>query len=114
LAAVRGAAACLVVLAWLVAATSGLSDAPAPEYLSLGDSLAVSIQPDADGHDRATSNGFSERVWRAAQATHSPSLTLVKLGRGGETAASMINSSRPGPASSSSPRSISAGRRCRS
>jgi lysophospholipase L1-like esterase len=67
-----------------------------PQYLSLGDSLAASMQPDADGHDRPTSDGFSERVWRV-RAASSPKLTLVKLGRGGETAASMIKSPKPGP-----------------
>ena len=81
---------------WLPEGSSGLADSlPPPQYLSLGDSLAVSIQPDSRGHDRATTSGFSERIWRARSAS-SPSLTLVKLGRGGETAATMIKSPRPG------------------
>lgn len=67
-----------------------------PEYLSLGDSLAASMQPDRDGHDRPTSDGFSERVWHGRKGA-SPKLRLVKLGRGGETAASMIASPKPGP-----------------
>jgi lysophospholipase L1-like esterase len=97
---VRSATLALIITAffagWLPEGTSGLADAPKPQYISLGDSLAVSIQPDANGHDRETSEGFSELIWHARTA-HSPSLTLVKLGRGGETAASMLKSSRPGP-----------------
>lgn len=68
----------------------------APRYLALGDSLAASMQPDARGHDRATSDGYAERVWRSRAASR-PGLRLVKLGRGGETAASMIKSPKPGP-----------------
>ena len=74
---------------------SGLAEPPRPEYLSLGDSLAASMQPAPDGHDRATADGFSERVLHGLHA--SPAFTLVKLGRGGETAASMIDSPKAGP-----------------
>jgi hypothetical protein len=100
LARVRFATLALVVAVflegWLSGGKTGQADAVPPRYLSLRDSLAVSIQPDARGHDRGTSDGFSERVWRA-RAVRSPTLALVKLGRGGETAASMIKSPRPGP-----------------
>jgi len=97
---VRFAALALIVSAvlagWLPEGSNGLADTLAPpQYLSLGDSLALSMQPDVHGNDRATSAGFSEQVWRARSA-HTPSLTLVKLGRGGETAARMIKSTRPG------------------
>jgi lysophospholipase L1-like esterase len=80
----------------LTGGKTGQADAVPPRYLSLGDSLAISMQPDTDGHDRGTSDGFSERVWHV-RAVRSPNLALVKLGRGGETASSMIRSSRPGP-----------------
>jgi lysophospholipase L1-like esterase len=84
----------LVVLAF---ADTGTADAPrAPRYVSLGDSLAASVQPDATGHDRPTADGFSERVWHARAAV-TPGLQLVKLGRGGETSATMISSPKPGP-----------------
>jgi lysophospholipase L1-like esterase len=56
----------------------------------------LSIQPDVRGHDRPTSHGFAEQVWRA-RARRLTTLTLAKLGRGGETAGSMIKSKRPGP-----------------
>jgi lysophospholipase L1-like esterase len=49
-----------------------------------------------NGHDRGTSDGYAERVWRA-RARSTPGLRLVKLGRGGETAASMVKSPKPGP-----------------
>jgi lysophospholipase L1-like esterase len=81
---------------WMPEGSTGLAESPAPQYISLGDSLALSMQPDANGHDRATTQGFSEFVWQH-RAAHTPSLTLVKLGRGGETAASMVKSTRPGP-----------------
>lgn len=81
---------------WLPGADTGLAGAQPPHYLSLGDSLAASMQPDPDGHDRPTSDGFSEHVW-GVTAIGLPNLALVKLGRGGETAASMITSPRPGP-----------------
>lgn len=75
----------------------GTADAPrAPRYVSLGDSLAASMQPDATGHDRATDQGYAEMIWRA-RAASTPGLRLVKLGRGGETAASMVKSPKPGP-----------------
>ena len=88
----------VVAAVWLTEGSSGLADAlPPPQYLSLGDSLAISIQPDPGGHDRETGEGFAERIRRARSSRYSPSLALVKLGRGGETAASMIKSARPGP-----------------
>lgn len=68
------------------------SPAPdAPRYLALGDSLAAGIQP-----DRPSDQGYAEAIWhqRAAQIQD---LVLVKLGRGGETGASLIHRDRPGP-----------------
>jgi lysophospholipase L1-like esterase len=80
-------------------ALGGLSAATAPSsprYIALGDSLAASMQPDSDGHDRKTSDGYAERVWRSKKRS-TPGLRLVKLGRGGETAESMVKSRKPGP-----------------
>jgi lysophospholipase L1-like esterase len=81
---------------WPANGGSGQADVLPPRYVSLGDSLAASMQPDADGNDRPTPDGFSERVWSARVAV-SPNLALVKLGRGGETAASMIKSAKGRP-----------------
>lgn len=79
-----------------VGALSSASAPASPSYIALGDSLAASMQPAPDGHDRKTSDGYAERVWRSKK-TSTPGLRLVKLGRGGETAESMVKSPKPGP-----------------
>src|SRR5919201_1462940 len=94
-------AAAFVVLfpsAALASGDGGTSAPPQgpPRYLSLGDSLAESIQPGPDGRHRRTSQGFAERVWRHLLSRYSD-LQLVKLGGGGEPAATMIHGRRPGP-----------------
>jgi lysophospholipase L1-like esterase len=58
-------------------------------YLSLGDSLAVGVQPDADGASLPTSGGYPNRVY-AVLHRESPGLRLVKLGCSGETSVTMI------------------------
>jgi lysophospholipase L1-like esterase len=65
--------------------------AAGPRYLALGDSLAASSQAHGS-RDR----GYAEEVWRH-EARRIPGLVLVKLGRGGETAARIIRSPRSGP-----------------
>ena len=84
-----------VLIAALVAllsiATPPFADSPAASdakavhyYVSLGDSLAASFQPDGDfGH------GYAERVYAQLKA-QDPTLRLVKLGCGGETTQSML------------------------
>lgn len=58
-------------------------------YLSLGDSLAVGVQPDASGVSVPTSKGYANRLYsmlrRKDRALH-----LVKLGCSGETTKTMI------------------------
>jgi lysophospholipase L1-like esterase len=88
---------------WLVALVAGLvaavvlHGAPravgnrAPVYLALGDSLAASIQK-----GRTTRDGYAEAIVDA-RANAFPGLRLAKLGRGGETAASMLASAKAGP-----------------
>jgi lysophospholipase L1-like esterase len=79
----------------LMAAPPGLSiaapDSPAASdthavhyYVSLGDSLAASYQPNGD-----FTHGYAEQLFADLKA-HDPTLRLVKLGCGGETTASMI------------------------
>lgn len=58
-------------------------------YLSLGDSLAVGVQPDADGVSAPTADGYPDRVY-AVLHRDSPGLRLVKLGCSGETSYTMI------------------------
>ena len=58
-------------------------------YLSLGDSLAVGVQPDADGASLPTGGGYPNRIY-AVLHRESPGLRLVKLGCSGETSFTMI------------------------
>jgi lysophospholipase L1-like esterase len=73
------------VLAALVLAAGARADADSAThyYLSLGDSLAASFQPNGD-----FSHGYAEQLYSALVA-HDPKLELVKLGCGGESTASM-------------------------
>jgi lysophospholipase L1-like esterase len=58
-------------------------------YVALGDSLAVGVQPDRDGRNRSTSQGYVDAVARSLRRTHA-GLRTVKLGCSGETARSML------------------------
>lgn len=82
----------LSLLALGVSAVAPASSSPeAPRYLALGDSLAGSSQA------RGPHNlGYAEQLWHY-EARRVPDVKLVKLGRGGETAARMLRSPRPGP-----------------
>jgi len=79
------------------AATRGGSRAPAWHghhgpvyYLSLGDSLAQGVQPDQNGNDQETNQGYADDLFATEQA-NIPGLRLVKLGCPGETTTSMIH-----------------------
>jgi lysophospholipase L1-like esterase len=63
---------------------------PASYYLSLGDSLAVGIQPNAKGQDVETTQGYADQLYTALKPGN-PTLKLTKLGCPGETTTSMIN-----------------------
>lgn len=76
----------LVTLVVVVAAPQSVAAAPdhsTTYYLSLGDSLAESFQPNGD-----LTNGYAEQL-HAALVIDNPKLELVKLGCGGESTASM-------------------------
>jgi lysophospholipase L1-like esterase len=63
---------------------------PGPSfYLSLGDSLAQGVQPDAAGASRPTRRGYPDQLYAALRRT-APGLRLVKLGCSGETSWTMI------------------------
>jgi lysophospholipase L1-like esterase len=53
-------------------------------YLALGDSLAVGVQPDAQGVNRATDFGYPDLLFGDLHPAQ-PDLELVKLGCSGET-----------------------------
>jgi lysophospholipase L1-like esterase len=84
----------LLVLAVVSSGAGGGTASPppgGPQYLALGDSLAGSSQ--ARG---PRNHGYAEDLW-LHELGRTPGLELVKLGRGGETAARMLHSPRPGP-----------------
>jgi lysophospholipase L1-like esterase len=58
-------------------------------YLSLGDSLAQGMQPNAAGLTLNTNQGYADQLF-AIEKRRVPGLTLVKLGCGGETTTSFL------------------------
>lgn len=61
-------------------------------YLSVGDSLALGVQPDAStGEIRPTSNGYADVLHQTLVNSTDPGLRLVKLGCSYETSATFIN-----------------------
>ena len=79
---------CCLLLALALASPSGAADPP--YYLALGDSLAIGIQPDADGNYVETNQGYVDDLY-AVLHTYVPTLQLEKLGCSGETTTSMIS-----------------------
>jgi lysophospholipase L1-like esterase len=79
---------CGLLLALAFAAPAGAADPP--YYLALGDSLAVGIQPDANGDYVQTNQGYVDDLYAFFHA-HFPTLQLAKLGCSGETTASMLS-----------------------
>lgn len=59
-------------------------------YLSLGDSLAQGVQPNAAGVSVETDQGYADQLY-ASLRVGDPGLQLVKLGCPGETTGSMIS-----------------------
>jgi lysophospholipase L1-like esterase len=59
-------------------------------YLSLGDSLSVGDQPNAQGVTLPTDQGYADQLYAALRRTDRD-LRLVKLGCPGETSATLVN-----------------------
>jgi len=59
-------------------------------YLSLGDSLAQGVQPNAQGVSVKTRQGYPDQLFTALHLGN-PALKLVKLGCPGETTGTMMN-----------------------
>jgi hypothetical protein len=62
---------------------------PPAIYLSLGTSLSVGIQPDENGDNELTDQGYADQLHRLLRLGN-PELQLVKLGCPGETSDGMI------------------------
>jgi lysophospholipase L1-like esterase len=89
-------------IAWVLAAgvllgLPGAAHAPAatppaqaPLYISLGDSLAAGMQPDASGRDRPTQQGYVDVVADRLGNVH-PGLHTARLSCGGATTGTLIS-----------------------
>lgn len=82
-----GVATCAATL--LLAAVAPAAGAESRYYLSLGDSLAQGMQPDAAGLTLNTNEGYADQL-NAIEKRRIPGLKLVKLGCGGETTTSFL------------------------
>jgi len=90
------------VIVALAAAPAALAEATT-YYLSLGDSLAVGVQPIGPPPANETDEGYADQLHAALQADE-PKPNLVKLGCGGESTTSMrFGSQLPWIASSCGP-----------
>ncbi len=80
----------LATVAATLAVLAPAASAAAPRYyLSLGDSLAQGMQPNAGGVLRDTNQGYADDLF-ATERAHLRNLQLVKLGCGGETTGSIL------------------------
>ncbi|MGH9742030.1 MAG: SGNH/GDSL hydrolase family protein [Candidatus Acidiferrum sp.] len=78
----------LITLMMFCGATLAHAAVRPTDYLALGDSLAIGLQPSPSG-DVATGQGYADDLF-AQFSARIPGLTLAKLGCSGETTASMI------------------------
>jgi lysophospholipase L1-like esterase len=79
----------LGVVALACADSAGASTGP-PYYVSLGDSLAQGVQPNATGQSVITNQGYADDLY-SLERLRAPGLRLAKLGCPGETTTSMIH-----------------------
>jgi lysophospholipase L1-like esterase len=86
------AAAAIVAVAAAVAPTLASADQTddTSYYLALGDSLAVGIQPNAQGVNTPTTDGYVNQVYTSLHNAN-PAVTLVDMGCSGETTGTLIN-----------------------
>ncbi|PDP89227.1 lipase [Glycomyces fuscus] len=72
----------------------GGTDSGGSHYLSLGDSLAVGVQPDEEGHPRETSEGYTDFLYRTLKEDH-PRLQHERMGCGGEDTTTFMEGGLP-------------------
>ena len=80
---------CLALLVLSHAAAADDHDNGVRHYLSLGTSLSVGIQPDANGLNQLTEEGYADQLHDIIAPDYRK-LNLTKLGCAGETTATMI------------------------
>src|SRR3954466_1557689 len=97
------ASAVIAIAAAGVALLAPASAAGRPHYyLSLGDSLAVGVQPNGTPPYQETDTGYVDQLFAVLRARR-PDLISVKLGCSGESARSMFEGSLLPPAGSCGP-----------
>lgn len=79
----------LAILILAVPAISAADDNGVRYYLSLGTSLSVGIQPDIDGKNQRTNNGYPDQLFDIVKPNFRK-IKLAKLGCPGETTVTMI------------------------
>jgi lysophospholipase L1-like esterase len=83
-------ALCLIALTFAFPALADDHDSGVRYYLSLGTSLAVGIQPDANGVNQLTNDGYADQLHDII-ADDYRKLKLTKLGCSGETTVTMMH-----------------------
>ena len=83
-----------LALGFLVFLASPALAAPERIYLSLGTSLSVGIQPDENGNNQLTNEGYADQLHQILRIKNR-NLQLVKLGCPGETSSTMISGGIP-------------------
>src|SRR5205823_2305506 len=64
------------------------ASSPTTYYVSLGDSLAVGVQPSTSGNSVRTNQGYADDLYNSVRSSR-PGLQLVKFGCSGETTETM-------------------------
>lgn len=82
----------ITAAAAVAAFAPGVAGAAPHYYLSLGDSLAQGVQPNADGKSVVTGVGYPDQLYASMELAH-PALRLVKLGCPGESSTSFVTGS---------------------
>jgi len=79
----------LLALVFALAPSAANAASGSRYYLALGDSLSQGMQPNVKGETVNTNEGYADQLL-AIERARIPSLTLVKLGCGGDTTGSML------------------------
>ena len=81
--------ACLALVIIAIPALGAAEDNGVRYYVSLGTSLSVGIQPDSEGTNQRTNDGYADQLFDMIEPDYRK-IRLVKLGCPGETTATMM------------------------